>query len=63
MDLAHTLGTCPDQGSNPQLFGVQEDAPTTEPVTRAVDKLVKTSFSIASTNKYYKMCSKNSSEN
>ena len=27
-DRTHNLGMCPDQGSNPQPFGVQNDAPT-----------------------------------
>ena len=27
-DQTHSPGVCPDQGSNPQPFGVQDDAPT-----------------------------------
>ena len=29
----------PDQGSNPQPFGVQEDAPITEPLHQCCDNL------------------------
>ena len=27
-DRTHNLGMCPEWGSNPQLFGVQDNAPT-----------------------------------
>ena len=30
-DLAHNPGMCPDQESNQQPFGLQDDAQTTEP--------------------------------